>query len=127
MLVERTTDDRRQFPRYSVDWQASIKMGDTEIYHDRIYDISLGGAAIYTDENIITNEPLVMLIETPVPHFQQKTVVARIECKMRHAVLPPGQSRFYIGMHFLHFQGLEKHLLAEAFFNRPTLPVRRAH
>lgn len=127
MLVQRTKDDRRKYPRYSVDWKASIRMGEHEIYHDRIYDLSLGGAGIYADKNIITDEPLVILIDTPLPHFRQKKVIAKIECTMCHTALFSNNSKFHIGVHFLHFQGIEKHLLVEALFKRPALPTRRIH
>lgn len=127
MLVERSKDDRRQFPRYMVDWQASIKTGENEIYHDRIHDLSLGGAAIYAGKNIITDEPLVMLIETPLPHFNQKKVLTRIECHMCHTEPSADEHRFHLGVNFLRFQGIEKHLLAEALANCPALPTRRTH
>lgn len=125
MQLQRAKDDRRKFPRYSVDWNASIKMGEKEIYHDRIYDLSAGGAGIYADKNILTGEPLVMLIDTPLPHFRQKRVVTRIECSMCHAVLSSNNSVFHIGIKFLRFQGIERHLLSEALLNRPALPTRR--
>lgn len=125
MQLQRAKDDRRKYPRYSVDWKASIKMGENEIYHDRICDLSLGGAGIYADKNIVTGEPLVILINTPLPHFRQKSVVTSIECTMCHTVLSSNSSTFHIGIQFLRFQGVEKHLLAEALFNRPVLPTRR--
>lgn len=127
MLMERAQDDRRKFPRFLVDWQASIRMGEKEIYHDRIYDISLGGAGICAGRNILTGNPLVILIDTPLPHFRQKKVPARIECSMCHTVLASDQDKFYIGVQFLHFRGIEKYLLAEALFSLPVLPTRRAH
>jgi hypothetical protein len=128
MLVERSGVDRRKFPRYAVDWNASIKMGDKEIYNDRIYDLSLGGAAIYAEKNIITKEPLVILIDTPLPHFMQKKIVTRIDCKLCHTEQPPtDRSKFHIGVNFMRLYGMEKHLLAEALFDRPALPVRRLH
>lgn len=127
MLVERAKDDRRKYPRYTVDWKASVKMGENEIYHDHIYDLSLGGAGIYADKNIITGEPLVILIDTPLPHFRQKKVITRIECVMCHTVLSSHNPKFHIGVHFLRFQGIEKHLLEEALFSRPALPTRRVH
>jgi hypothetical protein len=127
MLVERSGADRRKFPRYAVDWSASIKMGDQEIYNDRIYDLSLGGAAIYAEKNIITKEPLVILIDTPLPHFRQKKIVTKIDCNLCHVEPPSGQPKFHIGVNFLRFQGMEKHLLAEALFTRPALPTRRIH
>ena len=100
-------------------------MDDNEIYHDRIYDISLGGASIFAYKNIITEEPLVILVDTPLPHFRQNKVVTRIECNMRHTVLSSAQHKFHIGVHFLRFQGIEKRLLAEALFRSLALPTRR--
>lgn len=127
MLVERAKDDRRKHPRYSVDWNASIKMGEKEIYHDCLYDISLGGAGIFADNNIITGDPLVISIDTPLPHFVQKKVITRIECTMCHTVLNTSNPKYYIGISFLRFQGVEKHLLAEALLKLRALTTRRIH
>lgn len=127
MLAIRSKDDRRKYTRYTVDWSASITIADHDIFHGRIRDISLGGACLHADKSIVTSESLVMLIDTPLPHFRQKEVVTRIECTLCHAVQPPNDPKFHIGINFISFQGLEKHLLAEALFLRPTLPSRRGH
>jgi len=127
MLAIRSKDDRRSHTRYVVDWNASVTIADHEIFHGRIHDISLGGACFLTEKKIVTAEPLVMLIDTPLPHFRQKEVVTRIECSLRHAVPSSSDSKFHLGINFIHFQGIEKHLLAEALFLRSPLPSRRIH
>lgn len=116
-------DERRRSVRYHVDWFVSImhKIEDgSEIYRDRLNDISLGGAGIYSDTDIYTDSPIVMLVETPLPHSYGNVskVLAGIECSMCKPVFFEERQQFHIGVQFLRFHGIGKHLLAEALFKR---------
>lgn len=125
MLVQRSKEDRRVYPRHIVDWHASIRNGEDEIFCGRISDLSLGGAGIVADNNIMTGDPLVMLIETPLPHFAEKRVVTKVECIMCHTVSSSEDAKFRLGIQFLSFQGVEKHLLEEALSGLPHSAARR--
>ncbi len=113
-------NDRRGHTRYEVDWKASImnKSGAAqEIYRDRIHDISLGGAGIYSDTDIFTEEQLVILLETPLPFGRVRKVITGIECNMRKPVFLADHGKFHIGLGFVRFYGVDKHFLAEALFS----------
>jgi hypothetical protein len=95
------------------------RTGDTsEIYRDRIHDISLGGAGIYSDTNIFTGESLVMLLETPLPLGRVKKIITGIECNMCKPVFLADRGKFLMGLCFVRFYGNDKHFLAEALFSQ---------
>ena len=130
MVVTRSGCERRKNVRYCVDWFASImhKAGDgKEIFHGRVSDISLGGAAIYSDMDIYTGQPLVMLIATPLPSAKGKhsKAIAGIQCAMCKPVFSEEHRQFRTGVQFLRFHGIDKHLLADALFTLNPLPARR--
>jgi c-di-GMP-binding flagellar brake protein YcgR len=111
--------DRRRYTRYEVDWRASImnKSGAAiEIYHDRLHDISLAGAGIYSDTDIFTEGQLVILVETPLPYGRVRKVITGIECNMCKPVFLADRGKFHIGLDFVRFYGVDKHFLAEALF-----------
>jgi len=113
------SNDRRRHIRYEVDWNVSImnKSGaPSEIYRDRIHDISLCGAGIYSDADIFTAEQLVILLETPFSSGKMKKVITGIECNMCRPVFLTECGRFHVGLDFVYFHGIGKHFLAEALF-----------
>jgi c-di-GMP-binding flagellar brake protein YcgR len=111
--------ERRRYTRYEADWRVSImnKSGAaTEIYRDRVHDISLAGAGIYSDTDIFTEGALVILVETPLPYGRVRKVITGIECRMCRPVFLADHGKFHIGLDFVRFYGIDKHFLAEALF-----------
>lgn len=130
-MTERSGYDRRQFTRYSVDWVASIMQktgsGSGEIFRDRIGNISLGGAGIYTNSDIYTEKSLVMLIETPLPNSYGKhgKIITGIQCNLCKPVFLESSQQFHTGVRFERFYGIDKHLLSEALFMQHKAIARR--
>ena len=128
MIAERRESDRRQRSRYSVDWMAALmnKSEDTrEIFHDRIFDISLCGAGVFSATDIYTEEPLVMLIETPLPYVKSRKAITSIECNLCNPFFLEKRQQFHAGVQFSRFYGISKHLLAEALFTQKESATRR--
>lgn len=129
MITERRKSDRRQHSRYSVDWMAALMPKsdpDGEMFHDRIFDLSLWGAGIYSKTDIYTEKRLLMLIETPLPYGELRKAVISIECTFCNSLFSEGRQQFHAGMQFLSFSGIDKHLLAEALFTQKESITRRA-
>lgn len=130
MTMNRCGFDRRQYSRYAVGWLASLMHksgGDGEIFHDKLDDISMGGAGIYSDTDIYSEKSLVMLIETPLPSSYGKTskIITGIECGLCKPVFLEERQQFRTGVQFLRFHGIDKHLLAEALFTQHKAAARR--
>jgi len=102
------------------------KSGDEdEIFHDRIFDLSLSGAGIYSNTDVFTEEPMVMLIESPLPDGEFRKVIIGIDCAVRNSSFSEERQQFRAGLQFLGFRGLDKHLLAEALFTQEESIIRR--
>lgn len=128
MMMERSGHERRQYSRYSVDWVASVmhkSNGGNELYRDRLRDISLGGASFYSNLEIYSDQPLVMLIEIPLPYGKIRKSIAGIECALCKPVFSDEKQQFHSGVQFLRYYGIDKHLLAEALFSQNKAAVRR--
>jgi hypothetical protein len=120
--------DRRQHIRYVVDWKSSIWHHSNgvggEIFHDRICDISLAGAGLYSEADIYTEALLVMLIETPLPYGKFRKVIAGIQCILCKPTFSEERRQFHMGIQFQRFHGIDKHLLAEALFTQKQVAER---
>ena len=129
MIAERRESDRRQYSRYSVDWMAALmnkSEGMRDIFHDRIFDLSLCGAGVFSATDIYTEEPLLMVIETPLPYMKSSKAITGIECNLCNPFFLEKRQQFHAGVQFLRFHGIGKHLLAEALFTQKELTTRRA-
>lgn len=130
MITERRESDRRQHSRYSVDWMAAVMQkskNNGEIFHGRIFDLSLWGAGIYSKTDIYTEKLLVMLVETPLPYGELRKAIIGIECTLCNSLFSEGRQQFHAGVQFLRFRGIDKHLLAEALFTQKKSITRRTH
>ncbi|OGS96671.1 MAG: hypothetical protein A3H31_07915 [Gallionellales bacterium RIFCSPLOWO2_02_FULL_57_47] len=128
MIIERHESDRRQHSRYSVDWMASLMpkgQDNDEIFHDRISDLSLYGAGIYSNTELSTDVPMVLLIESPLPDGEFRKVIIGIDCAVRNSLFSEERRQFRAGLQFLGFRGIDKHLIAEALLTRGESVIRR--
>ncbi|MDE2310392.1 MAG: hypothetical protein KGL01_06130 [Betaproteobacteria bacterium] len=113
-----------------MDWKAAL-MPKSEpngaIFHNRIFDLSLWGAEIYSKTDIYTEKLLLMLIETPLPYGKLRKAVIGIECTLCNSLFSEGRQQFHAGVQFLRFRGIDKHLLAEALFTQKESISKRTH
>ncbi|HEU0186987.1 MAG TPA: hypothetical protein VFR06_03745 [Gallionellaceae bacterium] len=113
--------ERRQCKRHMVDWAAALmrKEGDSaELFHDRISDVSLCGAGLYADSDIYIEQPLVLLLEMPLVFGRAEKNIAGIECSMCRPIFMQNQGKFRVGLQFVRFHGIGKHLLADILINQ---------
>jgi c-di-GMP-binding flagellar brake protein YcgR len=121
--------ERRQHKRYAIDWMAVLLTKDEhgkEVFHGRLHDVSLGGAGFHADANIHTVQRLILLLEAPLAFGRVTKHIAGVECSMRTPIYVPEQGKFRVGLHFVRFHGINKHLLADILINRERDFIRQA-
>lgn len=114
--------NHREYDRYAVHWQVVIiykKDGKDATFHGRTYDLSLGGACIYADQNIFVLEPVAMTIRVHTNHHSFKVI--GVKCSMLYNIISSNYGKFRIGIQFLEFNGDGKKVLAEALSKRPVI------
>lgn len=95
------------------------KEGDGDkLFHDRIHDVSLSGAGFYSDADIYTEQRLVVLLETPLVFGRAEKTITGIECSMCRPIYMPEQGKYRVGLRFVRFYGIAKHLLADILINQ---------
>jgi hypothetical protein len=112
--------ERRRCMRYLVDWTAVLmkKEGGGELFHDRIHDVSLCGASFFAEADIYTEQPLVLLLETPQAFGRTEKNIAGIECVMCQPVYVPEEGKYRVELRFVRFYGIAKHLLADILISQ---------
>jgi c-di-GMP-binding flagellar brake protein YcgR len=113
--------EHRRLYRYPVHWRIALvhKNGDkNDIYHGRTHDLSAGGASVFVDHNIFVMSEVVLLLAIPPLHPGQKETLIEIDCRMAYTILDSEQSRFRIGLRFLHFKGEGKRILSDILSKR---------
>lgn len=115
-----TAENRKHF-RHPIHWRIALvhKKGEkNDIYHGRTHDLSLWGASIFVDSNIFVMTEVVMLLAIPPLHQGLKETIVEIQCRMSYTVLDSEESRFRIGIRFLHFKGEGKRILSDILSKR---------
>lgn len=127
--VERQVlQERRQHKRYAIDWVAVLMRKEEhgkEIFHGRLHDVSLGGAGFHVDSDIHTAQRLILLLETPLVFGRVEKTIVGVECNMRRPIYVPERATFRVGLHFVRFHGINKHLLADILINRERDSIRQ--
>jgi hypothetical protein len=106
---------QRNHERYPVHWKAVIiykKNGKEATFHGRTYDLSLGGASIYADENIYVDDPVVMTIKVRTKLNSSRVI--GVKCQMLYTILSSNYGKFRIGIQFLEFNADGEDTLTEA-------------
>ena len=124
--------DNRKHYRHPIHWRIALihKNGDkNDTYHGRTHDLSVTGASILGDHNIFVMSEVVILLAIPPLHAGQKETIVEIQCNMVYTVLDSEQSRFRIGLRFLHFKGDGKRILSDILSKRalPKSPDSKSY
>ena len=115
------TADNRKHYRHPIHWRIALihKNGDkNDTYHGKTHDLSVTGASILVDKNIFVMSEVVILLAIPPLHAGQKETIVEVQCSMAYTVLDSEQSRFRIGLRFLHFKGEGKRILSDILSKR---------
>lgn len=124
---QERTAEHRKVERHSVHWKVVLiykKDGLDATFHGQTYDLSLGGACIYSDENIYVEEPVVMSIRVRTKRGGQKVI--GVKCQMLYNIISSNYAKFRIGIAFLGFNADGKEVLAEALAKLPSTKKEEA-
>lgn len=94
-----------------------------ELFHGRTHDLSIGGASVYSDNNILVKQPVDVMLALPRLSSKQSEKIIEIHCQMLYTVLIYNHHQFRIGLHFLRFMENGRSLLEDCLSNRTPLPV----
>jgi hypothetical protein len=108
--------------RYSVHWPVVIiykKAGADCTFHGQTFDLSLGGACIYADENIFVEDEVVMSIMVHTINHKRKVI--GVKCRMLYNIVSTNYGKFRIGIQFIEFNGNSREVLSQSLASRPII------
>lgn len=123
-MVNKSDSGHRKYPRYRVHCRVAIVResgGRSELFHGRTHDLSIDGASVYSDNNILVKEPVNVLLAIPPHGSKQSEQIIEVHCQMLYTVLVSNHHKFRIGLHFLHFKENGRSLLEALLSNRAPL------
>ena len=123
-MVSESNSGQRKYPRYRVHCRVAIVResgGQSELFYWRTHDLSLDGASIYSDNNILIKEPVNALLAIPPHRVNQGETIIEVHCQMLYTVLLSNHHQFRIGLHFLKFKENGRGLLEAHLSNRVPL------
>ena len=115
------TVDNRTHYRHPIHWRIALiykNNGKNETLHGVTHNLSVSGASILVDRNLFLSAEVIILLAIPPLHVGQKETLLEIESSMAYTVLDSEESRFRIGLHFLHFKGEGKRILSDILSKR---------
>lgn len=124
LVVNKSDSGQRKYPRYRVHCRVTIVRengGKSELFHGRTHDLSIDGASVYSDNNILIKEPVNILLATPSYNADQDETIIEIHCRMLYTVLLHNHHQFRIGLHFLRFKDNGRKLLEGYLSDRTPL------
>jgi len=107
-----TRENRRRFKRYPAQWKAAVvfsKVDQKPILHTRTLDLSVGGAAILSDDGNLTGSVVTVLIAQPLQQGWNAPRTLKALAQVVSTVRLGGPPRFRHGLSFI--QGDELHAL----------------
>jgi hypothetical protein len=108
-------------PRYVAHWRIAIVYeadGKNEIFHGRTYEVSLSGASILSDHNILVHSSVTVLLELPWYKGKQKKKIIEIKSRMVYTIFSSENGQFRTGLQFLSFKKGEEHYIETALKDR---------
>lgn len=123
-MVSESNLGKRKYPRYRVHCRTAIVResgGQSELFYGRTHDLSIDGASVYSDNNILIKEPVNVLLAIPPHRANQGEAIIEIHCQMLYTVLLSNHHQFRIGLRFIKFKENGRSLLEAHLSNRSPL------
>lgn len=97
-------EHRRRSSRYPLRWKAAVVF-DTErrkpVVHTQTQDLSVVGAAIYSDHGDLTGAVVTLLLAYPARHAGETPKVLKVKARVVSSVKTPGMPHFRHGLSFI--------------------------
>lgn len=118
--------EQRSHPRHLVGWRVAIVNKHNEgshTYYGRVYDVSLGGANIWSESNLHFSDSVILLLAMParIPGTYPKII--EIAGESLYTVLTANRPIFRIGFRFVDFKTDNKTKLAQYLQQVPKITL----
>lgn len=118
--------EQRSHPRYLVGWRVAIVDKRSEVshtYYGRVYDVSLGGANIWSESNLHFSDSVILLLAMParIPGTHPKII--EIAGESLYTVLTANRPIFRIGFRFVDFKTDNQTKLAQYLQQVPKITL----
>lgn len=118
--------EQRSHPRYLVGWRVAIVNKNSTVshtYYGRVYDVSLGGANIWSESNLHFSDSVILLLAMPsrVPGTPPKII--EIAGESLYTVLTANRPIFRIGFRFVDFKSGNKKKLTQYLQQVPRITL----
>lgn len=111
--------ERRQHPRYMVNWKVAIAAGG-QVHHGHAGDVSLGGMTLFSDHRL--DEKARCKIQFSIPGARRGMArLVQVDVRVMNVVLAANVCKFRMGVQFLGLAPPDRTAL-EGFLNN-HLPV----
>jgi len=106
--LSKLVADQRQQVRYAVRWKATIIWTEENRQYrvdGRTADLSLHGAAVHCEYNLILPQSCTMLLSMPALSRESQPEMVEIKCQYVYTVCQATARLFRIGLTFLSIDG----------------------
>jgi len=122
-------NNRRSFRRHPANWKVAIVLlapdGQPIIQHTQTIDLSLGGAAIISEQGGEMGALLTVLLGQPPKRDQDRPKVIKAHARVVSSRKAPSGSGFHLGLSFVNQPGDELGILADLIQEMESSPAIR--
>jgi c-di-GMP-binding flagellar brake protein YcgR len=122
-------NNRRSFRRHPANWKVAIVLlapdGQPIIQHTQTIDLSLGGAAIISEQGGEMGALLTVLLGQPPKRDQDRPKVIKAHARVVSSRKAPSGSGFHLGLSFVSQPGDELGILADLIREMESSPAIR--
>ncbi len=104
---QKMSIENRKSPRYYTRWRIDIVFDETEnrpTIHGHTHDVSLSGASMYGDHDVVSTTPVTVLLSPPLEHERGQQETIEIRAQLAYSVYAGSNFRFRIGLSFIKFK-----------------------
>ena len=118
--------EHRAHPRYLVGWRVAIvnkHSDESYTYYGRVYDVSLGGVNIWSENNLHFSDSVILLLSMPsrIPGMPPKII--EVASESLYTVLTADRPIFRIGFRFKDFKSDNQKKLAQYLQQVPKITL----
>ena len=118
--------EHRLHPRYLVGWRVAVVNKNNEVshtYYGRVYDVSLGGANIWSESNLHFSDSVILLLAMPARIPGTPPKIIEIAGESLYTVLTANRPIFRIGFRFVDFKTDNQKKLAQYLQQVPKITL----
>lgn len=109
-------DELRKYTRYHMRWGIALildETGTSALHEGKTHDLSMGGAAMHTEHNLLSPQSVTALLAPPPLYRGEKQTIIEIRCRPVYCVFSSVGQCFRIGLQFIRFTGNGRSVLED--------------